>query len=115
MKEMLRVTPEMVSTFRGRHEMALIRGELLPVIRLSKKLGMASKVTGLTDGLLVISESEGKQFGVLVDDLIGSQEVVIKSLGDSLKDVRYLSGCAILEDGRVGLILDMASICRSEQ
>jgi two-component system chemotaxis sensor kinase CheA len=48
----------------------------------------------------------------LVDDLIGKQEVVIKSLGESLKNVNGIAGCAILGDGRVGLILDMAGIYR---
>lgn len=114
-KEMVRVTPDMVSTFRGRHEMALIRGELLPIVRLSSRLGIKSKSTDLTQGLLVITENEGKQTGVWIDDLIGSQEVVIKSLGEGFKEVKGVSGCAILGDGRVGLILDMAAIGRGEQ
>ena len=114
-KEIVRVTAEMISTYRGRHEMALIRGELLPVIRLSDKLGIQSKSQHLSDGLLVITESEGRQFGVWIDDLLGSQEVVIKNLGESFKEVTSIAGCAVLGDGRVGLIVDMAAICRGEQ
>jgi two-component system chemotaxis sensor kinase CheA len=62
----------------------------------------------------VVAECEGKQFCLLVDDLIGKQEVVIKSLGESLKDINGIAGCAILGDGRVGLILDMAGIYRGQ-
>lgn len=114
-KELVRVTPEMLSTYRGRHEMALLRGELLPIIRLSQRLGIKSTHDDLTKGLLVITEYEGKQTGIWVDDLVGSQEVVIKSLGEGLKDVKGISGCAILGDGRVGLILDVPAICRGDQ
>ena len=60
--------------------------------------------------VLIIAESEGKDFGLLVDEVIGKQEVVIKSLGESLKDIAGVAGGAILGDGRVGLILDMEGI-----
>ncbi len=67
------------------------------------------------DGLLVVIESENKQFCLLVDDLIGKQEVVIKSLGELFKDVAGVSGCAVLGDGRVGLILDTDGIYRGKR
>ncbi len=63
-------------------------------------------------GLLVVVEIDDKQFCLMVDDLVGKQEVVIKSLGEVFKDVSGVSGCAILGDGRVGLILDMEGIYR---
>jgi two-component system chemotaxis sensor kinase CheA len=65
-----------------------------------------------SDGLLVVAECDGKQFCLLVDDLVGKQEVVIKSLGETFKDTSGLAGCAILGDGQVGLILDMGGIYR---
>lgn len=57
-----------------------------------------------------MSEAEGHQFCLFVDDLIGKQEVVIKSLGSSFQHVVGIAGCAILGDGRVGLILEMHGI-----
>jgi two-component system chemotaxis sensor kinase CheA len=113
-KEMFRATHESLSTVRGRDEMALVRGKLLPIVRLSRRLGVQPRSQDICKGLLVVAECEGKQFCLLVDDLIGKQEVVIKSLGESLKDINGIAGCAILGDGRVGLILDMAGIYRGQ-
>src|ERR1019366_6419083 len=56
----------------------------------------------------------GRPFCLFVDDLIGKQEVVIKSLGQRFKSVAEVAGCAILGDGRVGLILDIDGIYRGE-
>ncbi len=113
-KEMFRATPETLSTVRGREEMALVRGKLLPIVRLSRRLKIEARSQKICEGLLVVSECDGKQFCLLVDDLIGKQEVVIKSLGETLKQVPGVAGCAILGDGRVGLILEMSGIYRGQ-
>jgi two-component system chemotaxis sensor kinase CheA len=111
-KEMFRPTPELLSTVQGRHEMALVRGNLLPIIRLHRRFQIPSSTVDPCQGLLVVAECDGQRFCLLVDDLVGKQEVVIKSLGETFKDVSGLAGCAILGDGRVGLILDMEGIYR---
>ena len=111
-REMFRPTPDVLSTVQGRDEMALVRGRLLPVVRLCRRFGVQPRSEDPCDGLLVVAECEGKQFCLLVDDLAGKQEVVIKNLGDSLKKVPGVAGGAILGDGRVGLILDMDSVFR---
>jgi two-component system chemotaxis sensor kinase CheA len=114
-KEMIRPTDEMISSVRGRDEMALVRGRLMPIVRLSQRFGVKAKSDNICDGLLVVAECEGKQFCLLVDDLVGKQEVVIKSLGETLKNITGIAGCAILGDGRVGLILDMHGIFRGKR
>lgn len=114
-KEMIRPTEDMLSSVQGRDEMALIRGRLLPIVRLSQRFGVKAKSDKICDGLLVVAECEGKQFCLLVDDLVGKQEVVIKSLGETLKNITGIAGCAILGDGRVGLILDMHGIFRGQR
>jgi two-component system chemotaxis sensor kinase CheA len=114
-KEMIRPTQDMLSSVQGRDEMALIRGRLLPIVRLSQRFGVKAKSDNICDGLLVVAECEGKQFCLLVDDLVGKQEVVIKSLGETLKNITGIAGCAILGDGRVGLILDMHGILRGHR
>ncbi len=109
-KEMLRPTADLLSTVQGRGEMALVRGKLLPVVRLYRRFAVEPRSADACDGLLIVAESEDRRFCVLVDDLIGKQEVVIKSLGPMLKNISGIAGGAILGDGRVGLILDMNGI-----
>lgn len=109
-KEMLRPTAEMLSTVESRGEMALIRGRLLPVVRLGTRFGVAESNSDLTRSLLVIVEGEGASFCLAVDAFAGKQEVVIKSLGESFKQVSGIAGGAILGDGRVALIVDVEGV-----
>jgi two-component system chemotaxis sensor kinase CheA len=109
-REMFRPTPEMLSTVQQTAEVALVRGGLLPIIRLHQRFAIEPRTTSLTAGTLIVTESEGRSFCLFVDDLIGKQEVVIKSLGRRFRDVAGVAGCAILGDGRVGLILDIDGI-----
>ncbi len=112
-REMLRPTQEMLFTVQGAEEMILMRGNLLPLVRLHKRFSMAPRSENICDGLLVVCEFSGKRFCLFVDDLLGRQEVVIKSLDEAFKTVRGVSGSAILGDGRIGLILDVAGIFTS--
>jgi two-component system chemotaxis sensor kinase CheA len=107
---MFRPTEDMLSTVQGTAEMALVRGGLMPIVRLHRRFTIEPRTTSLTEGTLLVTESEGRAFCLFVDDLIGKQEVVIKSLGRRFKDVAGVAGCAILGDGRVGLILDIDGI-----
>jgi two-component system chemotaxis sensor kinase CheA len=111
-KELFRPTAESLSTIHGQDEMALVRGRLLPVVRLYRNFGVKPKAEDPCDGLLLVAESQEKTFCVLVDELVGKQEVVIKSLGERLKNIEGIAGGAILGDGRVGLILDMDGVFR---
>jgi two-component system chemotaxis sensor kinase CheA len=60
--------------------------------------------------LVVVVENEDRQKGLMVDDLIGKQEVVVKNLGEKLKAVKGVAGATIMGNGRVGLILDIQGI-----
>ncbi len=90
--------------------MALVRGNLLPVVRLYRKFRVTPLSEDPRQSVLVIAEVEGARFGLIVDELLGKQEVVIKSLGEALRDIPGIAGGAILGDGRVGLILDLERI-----
>jgi two-component system chemotaxis sensor kinase CheA len=114
-REMFRPTPEMLSTVQGTREMVMVRGGLLPIVRLHQRFSIEPRTTALTEGTLIVAESQGHQFCLFVDDLVGKQEVVIKSLGQSFKDVVGIAGCAILGDGRVGLILDIEGVFKGRQ
>jgi two-component system chemotaxis sensor kinase CheA len=111
-REMLRPAPEMIFTMEGRAEMAMVRGELLPIVRLDRRFAIAGARQNPCEALLVVAEAQGRRFCLLVDELLGKQEVVIKSLGDTFRKVSGISGGAILGDGRVGLILDMSGVLR---
>jgi two-component system chemotaxis sensor kinase CheA len=106
-REMIRPGEDTVWTVQQKGEMALVRGDLLPVIRLYNKFGVEPRSKDPKETVLVIADVEGSRFCIMVDELIGKQEVVIKSLGEALKDIPGIAGGAILGDGRVGLILDL--------
>ncbi len=103
-----------IHTIVGRGEVALVRGDLLPVYRLSECLGAEQARTELS-GLLLIVEAQGSRACLAVDEIVGQQQVVIKSLGDGAPATRGVSGGAILGDGRVALILDVAGLLASAQ
>jgi two-component system chemotaxis sensor kinase CheA len=109
-REMFRPAAESMFTVRNRQEMALVRGRLLPVLRLYRRFGLVPRTEDPCQALLMVAETEGQLFCLMVDDLIGKQEVVIKSLGEGLGKVPGIAGGAILGDGRVGLILDMGGL-----
>jgi len=114
-REIFRPTDDCLFTVEGRDEMVLVREQLLPVVRLNQRLNIDCESKSPKDGLLVVIESETKRYCMLVDDLVGKQEVVIKALGETFKDVSGVSGCAVLGDGRVGLILDTDGIYRGRR
>jgi len=109
-REMFRPTPDAIKTVQGQSEMVLVRGSLLPIVRLHRRFGVEPKATDICQSMLIIAETSGKNFCLVVDEFIGKQEVVIKSLGETFKHVSGVAGGAILGDGRVGLILDMDSL-----
>lgn len=102
-----RPEPSMLSTVVGKGEMVLLRGELMPIIRLHRLFDVPDSVQSPLDGLLMIVGDGSRRTALLVDDLLGQQQVVAKALGDGLGKVAGVSGGAILGDGRVGLILDV--------
>ncbi len=107
-REMFSPKPETFVTLENRVEAALFREKLLPLIRLSRLFEARGEDRG--QGVLVVVEGRDQLYCIAVDQLIGKQEVVIKSLGTTFRDVPAISGGAILGDGRVGLIVDVNSL-----
>jgi two-component system, chemotaxis family, sensor kinase CheA len=99
-----------MKTVAGRGEMAVLRDELLPVIRLHRLFGVPDAIEDATSALLMVVGTGERRCALLVDELLGQQQVVAKTLGSSLGKVNGVSGGAILGDGRVGLILDVPEI-----
>jgi two-component system, chemotaxis family, sensor kinase CheA len=113
-REIFRPKADTLWTIQERAEMALVRGSLTPVLRLCRKFSVKPVSEDANDGVLVLAEVESQRFCILVDEVIGKQEVVIKNLGETFRSVRGIAGGAILGDGRVGLILDLDRLFRDK-
>jgi two-component system, chemotaxis family, sensor kinase CheA len=110
--ESLQLKPETVNRLGGRGEVFAFRGYYLPVIRLHEIFGIEPRTRELAEGLVVVVEGEGRRVGLFVDDLLGQQQVVIKSLDTNYGHVEGVSGATILGDGSVALILDLPGLIR---
>jgi two-component system, chemotaxis family, sensor kinase CheA len=111
-REVLRPGPDTIWTIKQRTETAMIRDEILPVLRLYRRFRVSPRSEDPSNSVLLVTEVEGCRFCILVDEVIGKQEVVIKALGDTFKHVPGVAGGAILGDGRIGLILDLERLYR---
>ena len=114
--ESLQPTAASVSTVAGRGRVVAVRGEYLPVISLADAFGLPADAPRRDEGILVILEAEGGKTALLVDELMGQHQVVIKSLETNYRRVPGVSGATIMGDGRVALILDvshMVGLCHS--
>jgi len=109
-EQSIRPKPEQLSTVQGRGELCLIRGQTVPLYRLHKIFNVKPKFENASESLVVIVQDNDRRCCLLVDELLGQEQVVIKSLGESLGNVPGTSGGAILGDGNVSLILDVPGI-----
>ncbi len=111
-RESFRPRPGGVSTVHGQGELVAVRGQQVPLVRLGRHLGITGAVDDPTQAIVVVLEAGSDRRCLLVDELVGKKEVVIKPLGESFSGRTPFAGAAILGDGRVGLILDTISIVR---
>ncbi len=109
-KETLRPAQEDIVKIHNKEEVVRVRNSLLPIVRLHNLFRVVPQKKNPWEALIVVAECNGQQKGLMIDDLIGKQEVVIKNLGETLESVKGLSGATILGDGRVGLILDVHGV-----
>jgi two-component system chemotaxis sensor kinase CheA len=110
-RESFRPLPGTVSTVHGRGEVVEVRGRLMPLLRLGRHFGIPATADPAA-AIVVVVEAGQESRCLLVDALLGKQEVVIKSLGETFPAGRGFAGAAILADGRVGLILDATALVR---
>jgi two-component system chemotaxis sensor kinase CheA len=108
----VRPTDEELFSVVNKGEMLSLQGALLPMFRLEGLFGVHGALTEPTEALVVVVEDDGKQAGVMVDELLGQQQIVIKSLGDAMRGIPGISGGAIMSDGGVSLILDVGGLVR---
>lgn len=108
----VRPRPDEVHTVHGRGLMLATDDGLVPVVALHHLLGVEGAETDPTRAVVVIVDEGGSRAGLLVCELLGQQQTVIKPLGEGLANQPGLAGGAIMSDGRVGLILDAAGLVR---
>ena len=103
-----RPEPDMLSLIPPNGEVVMLRGEVLPVVRLHQMFNIRDAVTNPSQAILMIVGEGEFRVALLVDQLLGQQQVVAKTLGEGVGEIPGISGGAILSDGRVGLIIDVA-------
>ncbi len=108
-EQALRPKLEQITTVQHQGAVLNVRGRLIPLVQLGALFGLTDPVDPC-NAIVVIAQHAGGEIGLIVDELLGQQQVVIKSLGERFTALRGVSGAAILGDGRVGLILEMSGL-----
>lgn len=108
--ESLQITDEELKTVSGDGRLLRVRGEYLPLIALHEVFAISNAIIEPKQGIAVIVEAEGKKNALLVDELLGQHQVVIKSLESNFRKVPGMSGATIMGDGTVALILDVLAL-----
>ena len=110
--ESFQVEPGVIKTIGGSGRVVEVREEFMPVLELERVFGVPRFDFENVGGIMVVAEAEGGRVGLLVDQLLGQQQVVVKNLEANYRRVDDISGATIMGDGRVALILDVASLVR---
>jgi two-component system chemotaxis sensor kinase CheA len=108
--ESLQIDEAKVSNVAGGIDVYSLGKEYIPILRLDRLFGLRQEIGVLKDSLLVVIESEGQKLGVVVDELLAQQQVVIKSLEENYLRVLGVSGATILGDGTVAMIVDAVGL-----
>lgn len=114
-RESIKIQQKDVIRDPDENEMIMIRGQLYPVLRLHKIFGVKASTTKLEEGIVILAESEDESACVFVDELVGEQQVVVKALPQYIKQVQGISGCTLLGDGSISLIIDITSLIKSKR
>ena len=99
-------------------EMIMVRGQCYPILRLHRQYDVATNITDLTEGILIMVEQDDKSMCVFADQLVGQQQVVVKALPNYIKNTKKiggLAGCTVLGDGSISLILDIGSLINTKK
>ncbi len=115
MLEAFRPVMDQITITPDGDELAQVRDNFLPIVRLHDILGKKPDSHDLADGILIVLESQETRFCLFIDEILGQQQTVIKGLSDFIGNVPGVSGCTILGDGGVCLILDVGTLVDSAE
>jgi two-component system chemotaxis sensor kinase CheA len=110
--ESFQVQPNMIKTIGGSGRVVEVRQEYMPVVELERVFDVPRFDFEHVSSIMVVVEAEGGRIAMLVDELLGQQQVVVKNLEANYRKVNDVSGATIMGDGRVALILDVGSLVR---
>jgi two-component system chemotaxis sensor kinase CheA len=110
--ESIQLEKKSLNNITGSQQVMQLRDEYIPIVRLDEVFNLARPASESDEEMLVVVESDNEKIGLVVDDLLGQQQVVIKSLEQNYRRVDGISGATILGDGTVALIIDISSIGR---
>lgn len=111
--EFFKARPGQITRTADGSEMVNLRGEILPLVKLWRVFGVREAVESPEEGILLVVQAGGRRASLLIDEVIGNQQIVIKSLSEYLGKVEGLSGCSILGDGSVSFIVDTGRLLSS--
>ncbi len=110
--ESFQIGEDSVKTIGGNGRVVEVRDEYMPVLDLERLFNVPRFDPGQASGIMVVIEAEGGRVALMVDELLGQQQVVVKNLEANYRKVQDISGATIMGDGRVALILDVGSLVR---
>jgi two-component system chemotaxis sensor kinase CheA len=110
--ESLQIRKELLNAVAGKTEVYRFRDEYIPLIRLDKVYGITSDLKELTEGLLIVVDTGQQRVGLLADEILSQQQVVIKSLEANFQQISGLAGATVLGDGTVAMIIDVPGLMR---
>ena len=108
--EFFKVTPAQVTQTEKGEQTVNIRSSFLPLIKLAEVFKIPGAVTNPSEGIVIVVQNNGRKACILIDEVIGNQQIVVKSLSEYLGKVEGISGCSILGDGGVSFIIDTGKL-----
>lgn len=108
--ESLQVPPDRINRLSDEHELIRLRDEYVPVVKVFQEFGHQAEAEEIKDGLVMVVDNSNEKVGLLVDELLAQQQVVIKNLEDNYTRIPGVSGATILGNGTVALIIDVAGL-----
>ena len=112
--EFHKATENQITRTSATRQVLRLRDEIIPVVNLHTFFGGTNGTSSITGGILIITQRNGKKAALLVDEIVGYQQIVVKALPDYLGAMRAMSGCSILGNGEVSLIIDVGSVLKEE-
>jgi two-component system chemotaxis sensor kinase CheA len=112
--EFFKVTPNQITRTDKQDDTVNIRSEFIPLIKLCEVFRIPSSIIDPCDGIVIVVQNNGRKACLLIDEVIGNQQIVVKSLSEYLGKVDGISGCSILGDGGVSFIIDTGKLLSSQ-
>lgn len=110
--ESIQLDDRSINHVGGHSDVLQLRDEYVPIVELDEIFHIDKEKKSIEDSIIVVVETDGEKVGVVVDELLGQQQVVIKSLEENYRRVDGISGATILGDGTVALIVDVSSLSK---